>query len=321
MLIEIVSPCTLSLGVLRVEGKTCLLGLALQHPPVNLFAQAFHDLKVTGARADEARRHAQRYLESLNARPEAEIEIELATPAHVGLGSGPMLGLSAAQACAWLRGQPLEEVEALARALAFGPEQALSVHAFAQGGLLLVDEAGKLLRRQTIEHPTESAWAFVFLFPKTPPGTPPTLEEDRLRALLAAAPRLDSEASQNAIDRLWAAVESDDAASFATALMSVQNLDAEALARTGAPTTLTPEEQGIVAVMQENGALAYGRTPTGIGLYGLIQGDQASIQLRQKLQNHVGFFGGTIMASIADNHGARHTIKDETLFDRSLRDT
>jgi predicted sugar kinase len=313
MLIEIASPALLTLGALRLEGKTHLLGLALQYPPVSLFAQAFDGLKVTGARADEARRQAERYFGSTAIPPNAEIEIELATPAHVGLGSGPMLGLSIARACAWLGDQP-DEVEALAHALAFEPTHGLYKHGFAQGGLLLVDETGGLIRRETIEHPTESAWAFVFVFPKTPAGTPLMFEDDRLQTLLAAAPRMDGEGSQKANDRLWSAVVGDDLASFAEALMSVQNLNASA-------QTLTSEEQSILNIMRDGGALAYGRTATGIGLYGLIQGDEASIRLRQKLQNHIGYFGGTVMASIADNTGARHAVKDETLLERSLRDT
>jgi len=321
MLIEITSPALLILGALRLEGKTHLLGVTLQYPPIQLFAQPAMALKVTGARADEARRQAEAFYDHHALEGGAEIEIELAIPNHVGLGSGPMLGLSVAQAISWAHGLSFGHRPLLAQLLDYEPRHASFIYAFDQGGLLLVEaEAspgsfGAIRRRHAIEHPTDSAWAFNFVFPKTPPGTPPTLEEDRLQALLAAAPRLDDEASRKANEQLWDAAGGDDILSFANALMAIQSLNAEA------SPSLTDEEQSILDVMREGGALAYGRTATGMGLFGLTKGSKPSIELRRKLQNHIGLSGGTVMATIADNAGARHTIKEETLADRSLRDT
>src|SRR5262245_48426705 len=61
MLIEIGTPCVLSLGLVRLreEGGAAMLGITLQHPPIHLFAQAAAGLIITGARADLAWRQAE----------------------------------------------------------------------------------------------------------------------------------------------------------------------------------------------------------------------------------------------------------------------
>ncbi|MBI3241115.1 MAG: hypothetical protein HYZ49_02335 [Chloroflexi bacterium] len=319
MLIEITSPAILPLGIVHAEGRPGLLGLTLQHPPVQLFAQSFDGLKITGARADEARKHAERFYAHHKLEPHAEVEIELAIPNFVGLGSSAMLGLSLAQALAWIHKLNFEDKAGLAQLVGLERRHALEARAFEQGGLLLVAENGDVIRRGVIQHSNEQAWAFVFVFPKTPPGTQPALEAERLQALWEVGQHLNANATLNA--SLWSAVERDDIAAFASALMTIQELNRAALAGAGKTVTASPEDQALLNIMRQHGALAYGNNPAGTGLFGLIQGDTASIKLRKHLQDHIGFFGGTVMASIADNGGARHVVKDDTLYARSLRDT
>ena len=74
---------------------------------------------------------------------------------------------------------------------------------------------------------------------------------------------------------------------------------------------MSETEQGVLEVMQQNGAVAWGRTLTGLGLYGLIYGGQASRVLRKQIQDHVGYAGGIVMATIAANSGARAVLHDE----------
>ncbi len=319
MLIEVSSPCCLPLGLIRTrEDQTGVLGVTLQHPPTDVFAEASTEFSVTGPMAHKGHAQARRFFAHHRREPRANVEIELAIPDMMGLGAETMLGLSVARALAWVCGLPTEDVSALARAVGLGPEHALAVWGFDRGGFLLVaagrgDASGAIpppLRRHPIAHSDQEAWAFVFLLPKVPLGTPETLEADRLAALLNAAPRLSAETGRLFDEALWPSLERDDLDAFAHALMAIQQLNREALADAGAPLSFTREEQVIFALFRDRGAAAWGRSPTGLALYALIQGASASVALRHHLSQHVGIYGGVVMAAIADNTGARHTVRE-----------
>jgi len=163
-----------------------------------------------------------------------------------------------------------------------------------------VGENGALLRRHAIAHQGEANdWVFVFVLPRPPGGTPATLEADRRAALRAAARHLGAETSSIIRADLWPAVERDDIDAFAQALAHMQTLNQAAL---------TPQEQTILDHMRDAGALTTGRTLAGLGLYGLIKGGGPSRELRRALTERLGYFGGTVMASICDNNGARQQI-------------
>jgi predicted sugar kinase len=212
----------------------------------------------------------------------------------MGLGSDSLSGLAAARALATLNGLPLE---ALAACAGLAPDDGLAAHAFATGGLLLVDAQGVLLRRHAIAQRDEPRdWVFVFVLPRVPPGTPNELEPTRRRALWQTAAILGAEAERQT-DALWEAATADRITAFAAALSGLHAL---------APTPeLTALEQSTLAVMQAGGALSWGRAPTGLGLYGLIEGGEASRALRRALSRHVGHTGGIVMATICDTDGAR----------------
>ena len=313
MLIEVGSPCSLPLGLVRTkEDKIALLGLTLQHPPADVFAEASAQLSVTGPIAHEGYERAQRFLFHHRLEPRANVEIELAIPALMGLGSEAMLGLSAARALAWVYGLPTDDTLALARAIDLEPRHALEIWGFQQGGLLLVDpqQPDRPFRHHPIAHPDNHAWAFVLLLPRIPPGTPETLEADRLTALLNAAPHLSPETGRLFDEQLWPALEQDDLAAFARALLGLQQLNRQALAEAGTPLTFTQEEQGVLDLLRDKGALAWGRSPTGLALYAIVKGATASIELRHHLSQHVGIYGGAVMATITANGGARHTLRE-----------
>jgi predicted sugar kinase len=319
MVIEIAAPCSLPLGLAAVESggeaKTCLLGVTLQHPPGHLFAQAHEALKVTGSRADRAHAYAQRFRQHHGLQAGAEVEIELAIPAQMGLSSETMLGLSVARALAWLHDLPFDDVPALAQAVGLGPEHAVAIQGFSRGGLLFVDVEGQTVRRRAIAHDEREAWAFVFHLPRISDDAPETLEEDRLAALVNAASHWSAGPSRLLSSELWTALADDDLSGFGRALLAIQELTGQALEDAGAPWAASPEQQAVLDLMRENGALAWGRSATGRALFGLVRGAATSIELRKRLQAHVGIYGGTVMATITDNSGARHRIRDERLKD------
>src|SRR5262245_32563514 len=114
MQIELSTPACLLLGLVDLDGEKCQLGVTLRYPPTQLLARMAPTLTITGGRADLAYRHAERFYQRYRLPPQAEVEIELATPAFMGLGSSAMLGLSVARALATLHGQPIGDTQELA---------------------------------------------------------------------------------------------------------------------------------------------------------------------------------------------------------------
>jgi predicted sugar kinase len=322
MLIEIAAPASLPLGLVRFEDKTCLLGLTVQHPPVNLFAGSHSKLQISGPRADKGHEQAVRFLDNLRLKPQAQVEIEYAVPMFVGLGSEASLGLSIAKALAWIHNLPAEQqnMPVWAQALGLGPSQGLEYWGFDQGGLLLVDAEPKvagqmpgLLRRREIEHTEKEAWSLVFYFPNVPDETPETLEADRLTALLQAAPHLSKNSGRLVDEKLWPAVASDDIELFGQTLLALQQMNEAALTRAGTPLEISTDDQAILDLMRASGAVAWGQNLTGLSFYGLVKGGQASRELRKKVRAHVGFFGGIVLATITDNRGVGEAVRDENL--------
>jgi predicted sugar kinase len=310
MQIGIAAPACLALATVRgLEGSgPALLGVTLQHPPIGLAARAAQHLVVTGARANVASGYAADYLRAQALPPQGEIEIEMAIPRAMGLSSEPMLALSVVRALAALHGLP-GTPEALVGALQLHPCHSLAAQSFATGGLLLVEpgtQAGhmpRLARRAEVAHPEAQAWAFVFVLPRAPAELTDERENERAEALRAAAAGVSAESAQVLDEQLWPALARDDIAQFGAALTRLQELTREALAAQGVPTALDEHERATLDIMRGHGAVAYGRAPTGLGLYGLLRGAQPSRVLRRALLAHEGIRGGAILATIVDNGG------------------
>jgi predicted sugar kinase len=310
MILELAAPASLPLGVAQINGQPALLALTVQHPPVHLEAQAGHRLQITGPRAHIAHAFASRYTAYHALTPGVEIEIELAIPAAMGLGSDGMLALSMAHTLAWAHQLPEADPQTLAHTLALPLAHAGEIAGYGRGGLLLVQPASeaRILRRVEIAHPERDAWAFVFHLPHPPETLPDAYETNRLETLLKAAPYLPLGTSQM-VDTLFRAVDENDIAAFGHGLMTLQQAARDALVAMGAAVKLSSEEQAIFSLMQAAGAVAWGRSLGGYGLWGLIQGGDPSRTLRKRLTEHVGIFGGRVMATITDNRGARFIEK------------
>jgi predicted sugar kinase len=320
MLFEVVAPACLPLGLVRLKEKgpaaVGLLGVALQQPLVQLSCQARRGLSITGGRADRAHPQARRFLQYHELEAGAEVQIEHAIPAFMGLGSEAVLGLSVAQGLAWLHGLPMDDTPLLAQAAGIGPQHALEIWGYDRGGVLLVgtqavpgETVPRLVRRHVIEQPEPHTWVFALFFPRVPQNTSPILEEDRLDTLIQAAPGVSLETGRICREVLWPALDAADITAFAQAITTLQQANEEALARAGTPLPPHPETLEAVQLMREAGALACGQVPTGLAAYGLIEGGSASRELRRKLREHVGIGGGIVMAGIVSTGGAQYTFK------------
>lgn len=339
-MIELAAPCCLTLAAARIDGRPALIGIALRHPPVQLEARPDPQLLVSGARADAAYAGADAFLRSKGLAGGAALELELAVPSHMGLGSSTIVGLAAARALAALHGRPPSQAAPAgapttddrrpttegqagrrssvvrgqssrlaaniwqsipAGAAGLAQDDGLAAHAFAVGGLLAVGEDGAFIRRATVSHADQARdWVFVLVLPRAPHGTSDVLEDTLRAELWDAARSLSAGAEQAAGGELWPAITGDDIAAFAAALARLQ-----ALAPAAPPSEA---EAAVLAIMRAKGALACGRAPTGLALYALVEGADPSRRLRLALAAHLGHSAGTVMATICDNDGARYRM-------------
>ncbi len=317
MLLEVGCPCALLLGYARAaDGTLCQVGVALQHPPTHLFAQPASALAVTGPRADVAYAAAARYLAHAGLPAAGQVEVELATPALIGLASEPLLSLCTARGLAWAAGRPTD-AQTLAAGVALAPEHALAVAAFQQGGVLQVAPPAALgafaapLRRHALAHADRAqAWGFVLFLPDVAKDAALTLEGERAAALHAAAPALSPATGQTLDAELWPALERDDLTAFGRALLALHAANAALLP----PLATTALEADMLTLLAASGAAAWGRALTGYGLFALVRGAPAAADLRAALTARLGLGPGRVLVTIADTDGARDTVRDQRPF-------
>jgi len=308
--IELAAPACLPFGLVRTDSGLHIVGLALRHPPVALLARASPITEVSGAGYVVGQAAAQRLALT------GEVEIELAPPLLMGLGAEPLLQLSVGRALA-----AVNDIEARADAFTLDRElgldslAALEIAAFTSGGLLNVTLSPRdatSIRRHPLTHPDERAWVVVLYLPKPSDADPDSLEAEQRAALFAAARHLKLDTERVVQAQLEPALLRDDFHAFACAIMALHQLNADALAASGAPLIPRPAAQAVLDLLRAEGVPACGPCLTGLGVFALIQGAQPSIELRKKMMALVGHGGGTVMATITDNEGCRVKGPSET---------
>jgi beta-ribofuranosylaminobenzene 5'-phosphate synthase len=290
------SPAVLPLGTVKNNGQPALVGITLLYPPIEMVVKPLGELSVTGGRAPVARAQALKWFESHNQPPKAEIEIELAIPAHMGLGSDALMGLSVAYGLAGLSGA--DQATDTTHTVDIGAEWSLEANCQSQGGLQVVNLDGSASRRQALKHDEKNAWVFVLYMPRTTNQTPANLEHAQRLALVQAAQTVQTD-----VEPLWGAVVADDIEAFARELTIIQEQTAAALAQIGAPVILPEESERVLEAISKTGGLAYGQSFGGMALWGLFKGAATSQEARMLMRRVVGYEGGTVTAAITDNRG------------------
>lgn len=288
--ISLNAPSLLHLGCVWA-GQVCELGIALQHPQIQLVAQASPELAVSGACGDIAWDEATRLIAKYQRPLSVSIEIETAIPTHMGLGSEAMMRAS------------LRRVYGHWHTVTSSFRMSLAEHAAQHGGLILADDEGLLQRRAELPRDCvddQEDWVFVFVLPDASDESDDLVKdiEAERRAHLRQAVRPGGGWSDGAA--LFAAAEQRDFAAFTGALAAIQTTNEQAV---GIPRT--PEAHTALALLHDNGAAMCGPMLTGLGLFGLVKGGPASRTLRAALQQHYGYGGPLILASVCDGTGIR----------------
>lgn len=297
--IELVGPAVLPLGLGWRAGEPQLLAVALQHPPLHLLLHPSDTLDVSGARADLAHSYAARWLAAHSLAGRVRVDLELAVPSFMGLGSAASLAASLGTGLARWYEQPHEQPEALAAACGLPPVEQPLAQIAAQGGLWLRGLPGSStpgLRRR-IQHANRHAWAFVLVLPRLDPVPEPTFELEALSHALQLAPQLAAARAEVASEELVAALDADDLERFGAALTQLQACYEQ--------PPLNAWEAQVCDQLRASGAVACGRSLAGAALFGLVQGDRGSIHARQALRPLVPPTMGMVMAAITENEGLR----------------
>lgn len=324
---DFVAPSCLPLGVVNLNQtdrrKTAMLGIALQHPPIRAEAQLNDKFLVSGARADVAAAYLEKIYAQHQLSQTAEIEIEQAIPAFMGLGSRPQMGLLMATIAAQVNEQDQKDTTFLTVGLELEPTHNLNVAASTQGGLLCVDVertsdgAPQIHHRAELDSDEKTAWGFVLVMPRVSSQSD-QYEADRMAALIHAQQAQDETDSGKLIqEQLYPAVAADDLDAFGAGLTKLQTINSAALEAMNIDTSPLPQTQKIFDVMQANGAVACGRSAAGFALYALTRGARSTINMRAALRDVFAHEDGDMIATIAQNAGIRVIEKQGTMQKRA----
>ncbi|PDW03157.1 hypothetical protein [Candidatus Viridilinea mediisalina] len=297
--IELVGPAVLPLGLGWRAGGPQLLAVALQHPPVHLLLYPSEALDLSGARADLAYSYAARWLAAHSLGGRVRVDLELAVPSFMGLGSAASLAVTLGTGLAHWYEQPHEPAATIASACGLPPGEQPLAQIAAQGGLWLCGLPGSQTPdlRRTIQHTNRQAWAFVIVLPRLDPVPEANFELERLNNALQFAPQLAAAQAEAATEALIAALDADDLEGFGAALTQLQGGYAQ--------PPLSAWEQQVCDQLRASGAVACGRSLAGAALFGIVQGDRGSISARQALRPLVPPTKGVVMAAITENEGLR----------------
>jgi len=287
----------LHFGVLDLRGAQGRwfggIGAAASTPTLLVSAIPSDGLQVEGEDAARAHEYARRFLDFHHIPTGAVVRVHRALPRHAGLGSGTQLALSVARALAELHGLSADARD-LARAVGRARRSAIGTWTFAGGGLVVEggrhpdrDVCGPLLARL----PFPLTWRCVVAVPE---GTPSIsgAEEDEAFARLPPPPQHDVErVAHLVLMALLPALADVDLAAFGRALTEIQELTGRWFAAAQGGTFAPGQSAELVQRMRHWGASGVGQSSWGPAVYGIVEGEDASLTLTDRVRQLLGARG------------------------------
>ena len=284
------APARLHFGVLDLRGSLGRwfggIGVAAPEPTLLLSASASETVDARGEDADRAASFARRFLAHHGLPGGALICVHRSLPAHAGLGSGTQLGLAVARALAELHGVDADP-PALARAVGRGERSAIGTWTFAGGGLVVEggrrpdqDGVAPLLARL----PLPAAWRCVVAVPHAATRISGTAEAE---AFAGVPPPPATEAERVAhivMMGLLPALAEGDLATFGASLSAIQRITGAWFAPVQGGTFAPGATEDLIRRMTEWGAVGVGQSSWGPAVYGIIEGEERSLQLASRVR-------------------------------------
>jgi beta-ribofuranosylaminobenzene 5'-phosphate synthase len=324
MKVTVKTPARLHLGLLDTNGELGRIygsiGVAIQHPNVELEAQTAGHLTVSGLERARVESYARGFLEAVPLPSGVHLSLKSSIPSHVGLGSGTQLALAVGSALARLAGQEMNAVE-IAGLMGRGVHSGIGTAAFQSGGFIL--DGGHLLDaglssgpsresprprvpRATFQHPIPDEWRFVIAIPQTPPGISGEMEKHAFDALPSTPTSLAEKISRLVLIKMLPALIDQDVQNFGAALTEVQRLVGDCFAGVQGGRFANPASGRIISFFLDREACGAGQSSWGPAVYALVAGQPAADQLAAETRNFLPELGGgaTFIVS-ADNRGAQ----------------
>jgi beta-RFAP synthase len=284
----------LHFGVLDLRGTRGRwfggIGASVARPTLLVSAAPANTITAQGEDADRAREFARLFLAHHNLRGGAAVHVHRSLPLHVGLGSGTQLALAVARALAELYGVETD-ARALAQAVGRGKRSAIGTWTFDDGGLVVEggrrtesDECGPLIARV----PIPSTWRCVVAIPEGAPGISGAGEAEAF-ARLPPPPQRDVErVSHIVLMALLPALADADLAGFGRALSEVQEITGRWFASVQGGTFASGPSSDLVRRLAEWGASGVGQSSWGPAVYGIVEGDDATRRLADRVADTMG---------------------------------
>jgi beta-ribofuranosylaminobenzene 5'-phosphate synthase len=300
----------LHFGVLDLRGALGRrfggIGAAAPAPTLLLSASRADTLAVTGEDADRAAGFARLFLAHHGVESGAVLRVERALPPHAGLGSGTQLGLAVARALAEIYALPTD-APGLARAVQRAERSAIGTWTFAGGGFVLeggrYEEGGRvapLLARL----PFPPSWRCIIAVPHTAPGVSGDAEAQAFAELPPAPERDVERVAHLVLMALLPALADADLERFGAALTEIQSITGRWFAPAQGGTFAPGPTAELVRRLAEWGAAGVGQSSWGPTVYGIVDTEEASARLADRVRGALGS-SGTVYEGPFQTGGAR----------------
>lgn len=304
------APARLHFGVLDLRGSCGRwfggIGAAAPGPTLLVSAERADTLEVQGEDIDRAVEFASRFLAHHDIRRGARVRVHRTLPAHAGLGSGTQLALAVARALAELH-DVSTNAPSLARVVGRGRRSAVGTWIFSAGGLVVEggrrphgDECGPLLARLSFP----PAWRCIVAVPHALPAISGDTEQEAFAQLSPPSARDVERVSHVVLMALLPALAEADLATFGAALTEIQEITGRWFAPVQGGTFAPGPSEVLVRRMAEWGASGVGQSSWGPAVYGVVDGDDAGLELARRVRGALGG-AGTVYEGPFPTCGAR----------------
>ena len=330
MKVAVRTPARLHFGLLDTNGELGRIfgsiGVAVQHPNIELEVQAARSLIVEGLETQRVERYARRFLEHVALPFSVHLNLKSSIPSHVGLGSGTQLALAVGAALARLGGVELSALE-IAALMGRGVHSGIGTAAFQTGGFILdgghrlelntLPDTGRQVKKQRVppvifQHPLPEEWRFVIAIPQASPGISGESEKCAFDALPSTPSSLAEKISRLVLMKMLPSLMDRDILNFGAALTDVQRLVGDCFAGVQGGRFANHSSDRLISFFLEQGVCGAGQSSWGPAVYALVDGPAAAAKLEQETQQFLhALDGGTTFAVPADNRGAQVTAREE----------
>jgi beta-RFAP synthase len=301
----------LHFGVLDLRGGLGRwfggIGAAAPAPTLRVSACPADTLDVSGEDSDRAAQFASRLLAHYGLGGGARLCVHHALPRHAGLGSGTQLALAVARALMELHGVNPPDPPGLAQALGRARRSAIGTWTFSGGGLVVEGgrrREGDCIAPLVARLPFPPTWRCVLAVPRSTSGITGATESARFAKLPRPSERDVQRVAHLVLMALLPALADADLSQFGSALTAIQRITGGWFAPVQGGTFAKGPSRKLVRWMTEEGASGVGQSSWGPSVYGIVEGEDAGLQLAERLRARLGP-AGTVYEGPFPKEGAR----------------